>query len=130
MLARTSQLTIVGPGGVGKTSLARELVQRSGGPSWFVDLAAIDEPSTVVSAAAAALGVDERVDTDLAGSLTAWAAVHTGTVVLDNCEHVLREAAELARQLAGNAGDGRLRVPRRVASGFMSSARACTASDP
>jgi predicted ATPase/DNA-binding SARP family transcriptional activator len=110
LLGRASLLTIVGPGGVGKTSLARELVRRSGGPLWFVDLAAIDEPSLVASAAAAALSVDERADTDLVASLAAWAATHAGTVILDNCEHVLRDAAELARHLAASAGDGRLRI--------------------
>jgi predicted ATPase/class 3 adenylate cyclase len=103
---RSSLVTVVGPGGVGKTSLALALAHREhqdGRDAWFVDLApsavgsTADEVATVVGAA---LGLD--VDGGVAG-LAASLEDRTACVVLDNCEHVLAAAAAVAEEVLRRA---------------------------
>ena len=123
ILGRSNVLSIVGPGGAGKTSLARELGRRIGGQVWFVDLAAVAEPSLVSAAAAAALGVDERADADLGAALEDWPRGAVGIVIIDNCEHVLDEAASLVDRLTQAGGATRIiatsREPLRVDGEFV-----------
>jgi predicted ATPase len=75
-------VTLIGPGGVGKTSVARAC-----GPTWWVDLAALGDPAAVAPALAAA--ADLVVEGQLSDSLAAWARGADGLLVLDNCEHLL-----------------------------------------
>ena len=65
--------------------------------AWLIELAPVDG-TAVVSTAAAALGVDD------ASRIEAFLARRQAIIVLDNCEHVLDEAARLAERLA-RAGD-------------------------
>ncbi|MEM9516576.1 MAG: winged helix-turn-helix domain-containing protein [Actinomycetota bacterium] len=83
-LASTRLVSIVGPGGVGKTTVAGRLFQAVHGPTAWIDLATV--PSTGDDASNAvlrALG---------APSMEAWALIVADDhplVVVDNCEHVL-----------------------------------------
>ena len=65
LIAEASLVTIVGPGGVGKTRLALEVAQRRSEAdypdgAWFVDLAPVADPSTVPAVVAAALRLSPR----------------------------------------------------------------------
>ncbi len=92
-LAKHRMVTVIGPGGVGKTRLALA-VAASLAPSHrdgavFVDLARIDDPGLVASTIAEAVGVPEqRRGGDDAG-LVAALARRDALMVVDNCEHVL-----------------------------------------
>jgi predicted ATPase/DNA-binding SARP family transcriptional activator len=96
-------VTLVGPGGVGKSRLALEAAARartsSPGGSWLIELAPLVDPSHVENAAAAALGIDDP------RRLEGFLADRQVLIVLDNCEHLVEAAAALASRLL-HAGPG------------------------
>jgi predicted ATPase len=102
-------VTLIGPGGVGKTTLAVEAASRlrdeypSG--AWLVELAGVTEAAGVGPAAAAALealgpaGGDVQSPGSAAEVIVRHLVGRSLVVVLDNCEHVIVEAATLAHAL-------------------------------
>lgn len=91
-------VTLVGPGGVGKTRLAHEAAAVEGW-GWWVDLAPLVDPNGVPRALADALDLDIQPGTQLLDSLREWARGTGGLLVVDNCEHLLGAVAELAQEL-------------------------------
>ena len=105
---RTASLvTLLGPGGIGKTSLAitvaRAWREREGGRVVFVELDEVTDAAEVVGVVAETLGVAEPPDGDLLTAVVAVVAAQSTLLVLDNCEHVLPGAAALV----GAFGPGR-----------------------
>jgi predicted ATPase/DNA-binding SARP family transcriptional activator len=106
-------VTLVGPGGVGKTRVATELARarlRSGQtPVAWVDLANVMSPSDVPPVIVEALGavVPDQPDPPVAASALAR---FPGTVVFDNCEHVLEVTAGVVGRALAKAGGHQLRV--------------------
>lgn len=116
LVSQHSLVTVVGAGGVGKTTLAwaaaERLATRYDAPACFVDLASIDDPHLVVDAIAAAL--DVRVDlTDVLGGVAAHLRATARLVILDNCEHLAAAVAAAAEQLAPSAGRSTLLATSR-----------------
>ena len=115
-------VTVTGPGGSGKTRLAIEvaagLVPEFGNGVFFVDLAPLSRPEQVLSAIARVLAVREDTNERLADTLARDLADRQLLLVLDNFEHVLDAAPQIAGLLAAAP---RLRVlvttrePLRVA---------------
>jgi predicted ATPase/DNA-binding SARP family transcriptional activator len=96
-------VTLVGPGGVGKTRAAIELghrllAERPDRPVVLCELALADATSTV-EVVAATVGVDPRPGTPLVDRLVHALRGLDLVLVLDNCEHVLDPAAALAERL-------------------------------
>ncbi|MEI8406721.1 MULTISPECIES: alpha/beta fold hydrolase [unclassified Kribbella] len=79
-LASARLVTLTGAGGVGKTSLGLAAARRTGDEAWLVELAALD----------AGAGPDE---------VSELIEATTGLLVLDNCEHVIEAAADVAARL-------------------------------
>jgi predicted ATPase/DNA-binding winged helix-turn-helix (wHTH) protein len=98
-LSRRRFLTIVGPGGIGKTTVAVALADRVGASykdgAWFVGLASLSDPDLVPGALGAVLGIQPSGANPVQG-LTAWLRDKTALIVLDSCEHVIDAAAALA----------------------------------
>jgi predicted ATPase len=97
LVASRRLVTLVGPGGAGKTRLALEIGDHlraafSDGV-WLVELAPLPPGGDVTAAVAAALGLD---DSD---RLERYIAERRMLVLLDNCEHVIAEAASVAARL-------------------------------
>ncbi|HEU5081992.1 MAG TPA: BTAD domain-containing putative transcriptional regulator, partial [Acidimicrobiales bacterium] len=103
LVETTRLLTLVGPGGVGKTRLLLELGhvlrrrdQRR--PVALCELAAADHRSAV-NLVAAALGVDLRAGAPPAAQLATVLGDREVVLLVDNCEHVLEPGAELVAHL-------------------------------
>ena len=100
---RARSVTLTGPGGIGKTRLSLEaasrLEDRFPDGTWFVELAAIADAALVTQAVANALGARERPGEPLATSIHERIGDGRLLVVLDNCEHVVDAAADLAARL-------------------------------
>jgi predicted ATPase/DNA-binding winged helix-turn-helix (wHTH) protein len=98
-LSRERLLTIVGPGGIGKTTVALAVAERMIADYehgvWLVDLSPLNDPRLVPSAVATVLGLEVRTDNPLAG-LVAALRDRRMLLLLDNCEHVIDAAASLA----------------------------------
>ncbi|MBV9359506.1 MAG: AAA family ATPase [Chloroflexi bacterium] len=102
-------LTLVGPGGVGKTRLAlrtaASLDQEYAHGTWLVELAPVADPAGVAAAVAAALGVRERPGWSVLATLKSVLRSRQLLLVLDNCEHVVQAAADLAASLLQSCHD-------------------------
>ena len=111
-------ITLIGPGGVGKTRLALELARTIGESRStrvvFVPLAAIRDPAFVPSAVAEALGLADVTAVDLPRRAHLACEGHRTFLVLDNFEHVL-EAAPLVASLLTSVTSLRLLVTSRAA---------------
>jgi predicted ATPase/DNA-binding SARP family transcriptional activator len=108
-------VTVTGPGGAGKTSLATELARRLAGgyPDgvWLVELAALRDPGLLPEVVAATLGLSEESaqpgvpPSATVERLASFVADKGLLLVLDNCEHLAAACAGLARGLL-EAGPG------------------------
>jgi predicted ATPase len=96
-------LTMLGPGGTGKTRLALQLAAeaRDARPdgSVFLDMAPLGEEDLVVPALAAALDVRGGQGDALLRAVVDALQQRDMLIVLDNCEHVIEEAAQVALAL-------------------------------
>ncbi|MEW2575441.1 AfsR/SARP family transcriptional regulator [Streptomyces syringium] len=121
-LAQYRLVTLLGPGGAGKTRLSQEAAEAAARADgawpdgvWFAELAPVDDGGTVPEAVLTALGARETVvrgtaaeglraatdatALDPAARLTEHCAHRRMLLVLDNCEHVIDAAARLAESL-------------------------------
>src|SRR6185437_2473803 len=103
LLADSRLVTLTGAGGCGKTRLALQTAAESlagtAGGVWFVDLAPIADPGQIPAAVAAALGIQAQAGRPLQASLIAALREQAALLILDNCEHLIDEAAAFCAQV-------------------------------
>lgn len=122
-LPSTRLLTLTGIGGTGKTRLALQLAAAAldgyANGTWFVELGPLAAPELVTSAVAGVLGVGELPGQTIEAAVLDHLADRQALLVLDNCEHVLAAAADLASAIARRCGGVRIiatsREPLQIA---------------
>ncbi|MBK4723397.1 winged helix-turn-helix domain-containing protein [Azospirillum sp. YIM DDC1] len=99
-LGHSRLLTIVGPGGIGKTTVARAVIarDRSEGLVLWVDLSSVSGGHLVPTVVASALGILSRTD-NILREIAAHLRTRSALVVLDSCEHLVGSVAEFAECL-------------------------------
>ncbi|MEV0679322.1 BTAD domain-containing putative transcriptional regulator [Actinosynnema sp. NPDC050436] len=118
-------VTLSGPGGAGKTRLAVEVASADPGEVFFVDLAPLGVGGDVPRAVVAALGLREdglRSTSSPVERLVAALAERRVLVVLDNCEHVVADAAALVGRLLAACPGLRVLATSREALGITGEA--------
>ena len=110
-------VTLAGVGGSGKTETAlqvgRALNDSAGTAVCFVALAPLSDPSLVVTAIASALGVQEVPNRPLLETLVTYLKSKTLLLILDNCEHVITHAAEVAETILSSCARVRILATSR-----------------
>jgi predicted ATPase/DNA-binding winged helix-turn-helix (wHTH) protein len=99
-------VTIVGPGGMGKTTVALAMAERLSRSlehrACFVDLSPLADPQLLPSALASVLGIASRSENPLI-SLLAFLRDKRMLIVLDSCEHLVEAAAAMVEALLKGA---------------------------
>jgi predicted ATPase/DNA-binding CsgD family transcriptional regulator/transcriptional regulator with XRE-family HTH domain len=125
LLARSRLISLIGPGGAGKTRLAIQAARRweatagcgHGGDVTFVPLRMVRPPQSAASALASHLGLRDRPGAPGHESALAALKGRPGLLVLDGAEHHRDEVAGLAGELLASAAGLRIMVTSRVVLG-------------
>ena len=109
-------VTLVGPGGVGKTrvsiAVAREQRSRFPDGEWFVDLAALSGSSAVMPTVATVLGMSAAQAPSI-DSIAEFLHERRALLIFDNCEHVLDTVAQLSRAVLRQGGESHILATSR-----------------
>src|SRR5229473_592172 len=100
-------VSLVGPGGVGKTRVAIRIASDLGrgfaAGAWLVALAEVRDPGLVANAAVAALDLRDQAATEPLQILVSYLQDKELLLVLDNCEHLVEAAAQLVAEVLRTA---------------------------
>jgi predicted ATPase/class 3 adenylate cyclase len=117
LLEKHRLVTLVGTGGAGKTRCAvqvgAELLDGSGDGVWLAELAPIADPALVATIIAQALNVQGRPNQPILESLLAYLKRKRLLLILDNCEHVIDEARNVAGAILHACPDVRILATSR-----------------
>jgi predicted ATPase/DNA-binding winged helix-turn-helix (wHTH) protein len=132
-------VTIVGPGGVGKTTVAitvgHHLIEAFAGVALFVDLGMLSDAKLVATAVASMLGLSVQSD-DATPNLIAYLRDKRILLILDTCEHLIEAVAALAANIVAAAPEVHILATSREAlqvegeQVYKLDALACPPDDP
>ena len=116
-LSAARLVSLVGPGGVGKTRLAirsaAELARGFRDGAWLVELADVRDPALVSNAALAALDLRDQAFTEPLVLLLSYLKDREILLLMDNCEHLLDSAAQVTAEVIRAAPGVRVLVTSR-----------------
>ena len=120
LIGQSRLVTLIGPGGAGKTRLAAEVLSRNVAHTdiVFVPLEQVRYPRSLASALASRLQVPDRRGTPLMESLRSALAAAPKLLLLDGAEGIAAQVAELAGDLLAAVPEVRLMVTSRVVLGI------------
>ena len=117
VLGRARLLTLTGAGGCGKTRLAlqaaADAIDRFPGGVWWVELAPVSDPAMVGQAICDAVGVRSLPGQSGLEAAAAHLEARRALILLDNCEHVLDDAAQAAETLLARCPDATILATSR-----------------
>jgi predicted ATPase/class 3 adenylate cyclase len=103
LLRRHRLVTLLAMGGIGKSRLSiqlgAEVLDDFPDGVWLIELAPISDVANVAQATAAVLGVKEEAGGGVVEALERFVRDRSLLLIMDNCEHVVRGAADLAKRL-------------------------------
>src|SRR5687767_8746260 len=103
LLASTRLLTLIGPGGTGKTRLSLQLaadqLSEFKDGVWLVELAPLSDPTFIPSTIASVLELHEVPGIPLMSIIIDYLRAKQLLLILDNCEHLVEASAQIADQL-------------------------------
>lgn len=118
LVAEHRLITLLGPGGIGKTRLAlhaaADALDHVRDGCWFVDLSSIRNPELIASMVASTLGVREQAGVPVSTSLMEHVASRRMLFVLDNVEQLLPGAAAVIAEWLARAPDLHILVTSRA----------------
>lgn len=121
-LASARLLTLIGPGGTGKTRLSlqlgAELLPTFADGVWLVELAPLADPSLIIQTIASALGLREQLGMSLNELLIDFLRAKNLLLIIDNCEHLVEACAQLADQLLHACANVKIVASSREALGI------------
>lgn len=121
LLQDTHMLTLIGPGGTGKTRLsiqaANDVLDQYPAGVWLVDLAPIRDPLLVPRTTAITIGLRDEPQRPIIDMLCDYLSNKKTLLILDNCEHLVDTCAEMADRILRAASEVRILASSREALG-------------
>lgn len=122
-LSKHRLVTLTGSGGAGKTRLSLQVA--AGLPNafpdgvWFIELAPLSDPALIPQTVQNTLGLLENKNVGVLESLQEYLKSRKTLLVLDNCEHLIQDCANLANNLLSRSTDLKILVSSREALDVM-----------
>ena len=117
LASRRRLVTLLGPGGIGKTRLAIEsahsLAKAQTDGAYWVDLTMVSDASQIPGILLATLGITQQAGGPPLDFITAHLAHQSALLILDNCEHVLAEAAQVTTAILARCANVRILATSR-----------------
>jgi predicted ATPase/class 3 adenylate cyclase len=121
-LAGARLLTLIGPGGTGKTrlslQLAADMIPNFIDGVWLVELAPLADSSLILQTVASVLGVREQRGMPLLDIVINFLRAKNLLLILDNCEHLIEASAQLADQFLRTSPNIKIIASSREALGI------------
>ena len=122
LLASTRLLTLIGPGGTGKTRLslqiAAEQLSNFDDGVWLVELAPLSDAAFILSTLASTFDLREVPGIPLSDIILDYLRAKQLLLILDNCEHLVESTAQIADQILHSCQDVKIIASSREALGI------------